>query len=291
MKKAGGMLAVFLGSAKKGSKEYQKRVEDAVLYALTKAGFFEKAVFAGKDGILDDLQKLEANILEFLLPNVDLNFIASCLQRHPAVFEGLGAEAKIGKVQRDQRISSRSEKNEKTVPDFFTVMLWLKPDNVWSPKTIEKEQPDNIPVCLHIENSLNRAVSLEWQTRMQPFVYALRALSPSSHMAGILFTLLCPAFTDRSAGKMLWTLVRLLAENVPLNLEDLNQMLMDAGKSDRIPGREELLKKLGRVFDEMDYAQAEQEMLPLVSETVRSSLSLWSPEFFHEILSKLVIDE
>ena len=129
--------------------------------------------------------------------------------------------------------------------------------------------------------------TFEHRYQLRPSPYSIDLYDLPSLFAGKIHAVICRAWKNRVKGRDLYVYVFLLAKGAAVNLEHLRTRLI---QSERIsPDAPCDLPKIKRMlyerFDAIDFAQARQDVEPFIRD--RSSLDLWSADFFKQITENL----
>ncbi len=125
------------------------------------------------------------------------------------------------------------------------------------------------------------------RTVLLPAPFTVRAYSLPDLFAGKMHALLCRKWKTRVKGRDWYDLVWYLGHHPQLHLSHLEARLRHSGDwTGAAPlTRPGLLGLLHTAIDKLDISQARQETDRVVKD--KSSLGLWSHEFFHEIAARI----
>ena len=108
-----------------------------------------------------------------------------------------------------------------------------------------------------------------------------------SLFAGKTHAVICRAWKNRVKGRDLYDYVFYLSRGAALNTEHLKARLVqsEAWKAEEPFTISDARKLLCARFDEINYAQAKEDVIPFIRDT--ASLALWNADFFKQITEGL----
>ena len=122
---------------------------------------------------------------------------------------------------------------------------------------------------------------------MLPSPHQIKLYDKESLFAGKIYAILCRGWKNRVKGRDLYDYVFFLSNNIHVNLELLKNKLIDSNYIDMSSkfDVEELKSFLNKKFNEIDYNEAKEDIIPFIK-NVRD-LNLWNSDFFISITEKL----
>ena len=258
-------------------------MQEIVLCGLSRAGFFQKAAFYGGTAlrIFYGLDRFSED-LDFSLttpdPEFDLSSYFPTLRREVASY-GLNVE-----------ISEKEKTKESAVRSAFLkgntkehLLLFYSADPIASGVAGN----ETIKIKFEVDTNPPAGATFEHKYRLLPAPYEVALYDMPSLFAGKAHAVICRAWKSRVKGRDLYDYVFYLSRGASLNTEHLKARLVQSGawEDDSAFSILDAKRLLCERFDQIDYAQAKQDVLPFVKDT--ASLDLWSAEFFKQITEGL----
>lgn len=146
---------------------------------------------------------------------------------------------------------------------------------------------ETIKIKIEIDTNPPAGASYETKVGLLPAPYRVRLYDAPSLFAGKIHACLCRDWRSRVKGRDFYDLVFFLSLGVGVNLSHLKERLVESGflNGEEPLTEEELRRLLNKRFEEVDFRQAREDVLPFVRDKTR--LDLWDAEFFTEITKKL----
>ena len=258
-------------------------MQEVVLCGLSRAGFFQKAAFYGGTAlrIFYGLDRFSED-LDFSLttpdPEFDLSSYFPTLRREVASY-GLNVE-----------ISEKEKTKESAVRSAFLkgntkehLLLFYSAD----PTTSGVAGNETIKIKFEVDTNPPAGATFEHKYRLLPAPYEVALYDMPSLFAGKAHAVICRAWKSRVKGRDLYDYVFYLSRGASLNTEHLKARLVQSGawEEDKAFSSLDAKRLLCERFDQIDFAQAKEDVLPFVKDT--ASLDLWSVEFFKQITEGL----
>lgn len=266
------MLEKYDLSTKESRLNAMKEVlQELMLYALATTDFFEKAAFYGGTAlrIFYALDRFSED-LDFSLiapdPQFSFNKYIDPIQKVIAEF-GFSVA-----------VTEKEKYKDTAVLSFFP--------NV-STRNIQKNQV--VKIKFEADTNPPGAAHYEMKTRYAPSVYRVRLYDPPSLFAGKIHAVLCRSWKNRIKGRDLYDYLFYIKRGTKINMKNLNARLLDSGYIDSgseltISGLREHLKKL---FQNIDYEKAREDIEPFLSASSQKELSFWDADLFCESTEQL----
>lgn len=258
-------------------------MQEMVLCGLSRAGFFDKAVFYGGTAlrIFYGLDRFSED-LDFSLmttdTSFDLNKYFPLLERE---IKSFGLNVKI-------------EKKEKTIDSYIKsaflkgntkehLLMFYSDDNL-----IKGINPDElIKVKFEIDTNPPDYATFEKQYRITPRPYEIGLYDLPSLFAGKIGAVLCRAWKSRTKGRDLYDYIFYLQKNAKFNLKHLQARLVQTGfiEEDKDLTLEDVKEMLCVKFDTIDYETAKKDVENFIKD--KNVLDIWSADFFKAITKNL----
>ena len=258
-------------------------VQEVVLCGLSRGGFFKEAAFYGGTAlrIFYGLDRFSED-LDFSLvtqnPNFDLAKYFPYIENET---KSLGLNFNV------------SEK-EKSV-DSNIKSAFLKGNTKEHIMSFYEEGDDsdfinkNEIIRIKFEVDVNPPIGATYETKfgLLPSPYQVRLYDLSSLFAGKIHACLCRNWRSRIKGRDFYDYIFFLSMGAKVNLDNLKAKLVQSQFVDVEYDLtiDKLKSLLNERFENMDFEQAKEDVLPFVRD--KSKLDLWSKELFIEITKKL----
>lgn len=278
------MLQSFAPKSLEERKNAMKEVmQEIALCGLSRAGFFDKAVFYGGTAlrIFHELDRFSED-LDFSLRDPDPDFR---LQRFLPILErevqSFGVHMT---VQQKEKSMVSNIQTAFLKGDTREHLLHFFPDIATASGTAAGER---IQIKLEIDINPPGFATFEHRYQLMPLPYAIALYDKPSLFAGKIHAVLCRGWKNRVKGRDLYDYVHFLSRSTPFNLEHLRERLMQSGA---IQDRDsftvnEAKKLLYQHFTTVNYDQARDDVLPFISNP--AMLDLWNADFFTQITQLL----
>lgn len=257
-------------------------MQEIVLCALSKAGFFNEAAFYGGTAlrIFYHLDRFSED-LDFSLLIKDKDFDLSIY--FPKLKEivksfGLNVEIEIKEKTKDSNIQSAFLKGD-TIEHF----LLFYPDDLI--QGINKNE--KVKIKFEIDTMPPGCATYEIKYRLLPMPYSIKLYDEASLFSGKIHAIICRSWKSRVKGRDLYDYVFYLSRNTQFNLPHLQEKLIDSQYIDAnvIISCDDIRKMLIERFNEIDFEQAKEDVKPFIKDP--SVLDIWSKEFFIAITDQL----
>lgn len=257
-------------------------MQEIVLCALSKAGFFNEAAFYGGTAlrIFYHLDRFSED-LDFSLLIKDKDFDLSIY--FPKLKEivksfGLNVEIEIKEKTKDSNIQSAFLKGD-TIEHF----LLFYPDDLI--QGINKNE--KVKIKFEIDTMPPGCATYEIKYRLLPMPYSIKLYDEASLFSGKIHAIICRSWKSRVKGRDLYDYVFYLSRNTQFNLPHLQEKLIDSQYIDVnvIISCDDIRKMLIERFNEIDFEQAKEDVIPFIKDP--SVLDIWSKEFFIAITDQL----
>ena len=257
-------------------------MQEIVLCALSKAGFFNEAAFYGGTAlrIFYHLDRFSED-LDFSLLIKDKDFDLSIY--FPKLKEivksfGLNVEIEIKEKTKDSNIQSAFLKGD-TIEHF----LLFYPDDLI--QGINKNE--KVKIKFEIDTMPPGCATYEIKYRLLPMPYSIKLYDEASLFSGKIHAIICRSWKSRVKGRDLYDYIFYLSRNTQFNLPHLQEKLIDSQYIDAnvIISCDDIRKMLIERFNEIDFEQAKEDVIPFIKNP--SVLDIWSKEFFIAITDQL----
>lgn len=278
------MMRAYAPETLEDRKNAMKEVmQEIALCGLSRAAFFEKAVFYGGTAlrIFHGLDRFSED-LDFSLrdsdPDFSLQEFLPVLEREVQSF-GLNMS-----VQSRQKLGNTDIKTAFMKGDAREHLLRFFPDADLITGTPAGER---VQIKLEIDVNPPLFAGFEHTYRLVPLPYAIALYDKPSLFAGKIHAVLCRAWKNRVKGRDLYDYVYFLSRNIPYNLAHLRERLIrsDVVMSDQNITDDDVKELLRKKFLSLDYKQARDDVLPFIRNP--AMLDIWSADFFTHITQNL----
>jgi hypothetical protein len=154
---------------------------------------------------------------------------------------------------------------------------------------IIRELPRGQILKIKIEVDTDPPPGFETETRflLHPIPFSVRTYVLPDLFAGKMHAILCRRWKSRVKGRDWYDLVWYTANHSRLHLLHLEQRMRQSGdlKKDESLTQDRFHKLLDNAIAGLDVAQAEREVEPFIKNV--DSLSVWSREFFRDIVKRI----
>jgi len=276
-----------LSTADKTYEALREILQEIVLLGLSRAGFFEHALFYGGTAlrILHGLDRFSED-LDFSLIAPDETFDLS--KYEDAAIEALhsfGFEVTIQMKNSDSNIRSAFLKGN-------TSQHLL---NIEAPDDIVKTfgQGRLVKIKFEVDTQPPLDFKSEKKTLLVPSPFTINTMTLPSLFAGKMHAILCRNWSTRPKGRDWYDLIWYISQGVPLDLTHLNARLQQnctwLGNQNIALEKEinkaYLLELLELRIKELDISMAKRDIEVFISDT--NVLDIWSQDFFIEIIQQI----
>ena len=258
-------------------------VQEIVLCGLSRGGFFNDAAFYGGTAlrIFYGLDRFSED-LDFSLttqnPNFDLTKYFSYVEDETRSL-GLSFEVKSKEKTKETNVKSAFLKGNTKQH----ILIFYENSN-----DINFVNKDEL-IKIKFEVDINPPSGATYETKfgLLPAPYQVKLYDMGSLFAGKIHACLCRNWKTRVKGRDFYDYVFFLSMGAKVNLENLKAKLVQSKFIDEDYDLtiDNLKHLLNQRFDNMDFNQAKEDVLPFIKDN--SKLDLWSKEFFKEITKKL----
>ena len=265
---------------KNGIKEV---IQEIVLCGLSRAGFFKNATFYGGTAlrIFYGLDRFSED-LDFSLKSPDPSFdfaeYLPILEREIRSY-GLNFKTEVKMKSVDSAIRSAFLKG-----NTKEHMLMFYADEKLTHSIGSNEL---IKVKFEVDTNPPDYATFETRYRLLPIPYEVALYDIPSLFAGKIHAVLCRGWKNRVKGRDLYDYVFYLSRGTTVNLAHINARLAQSGDlpAEKQVTVEDVKKMLCNRFENIDYAQAKQDVVPFIKN--HSTLDVWSVDFFCKITEEL----
>ncbi|MFA6086943.1 nucleotidyl transferase AbiEii/AbiGii toxin family protein [Mucilaginibacter sp.] len=258
-------------------------MQEIALAGLQRAGFFEHAAFYGGTAlrIFYGLERFSEDLDFSLLKPVAGFSLEKYLDAVTGEFASLGMEVSV----------RTKEKNNKTNIDS----AFLKSETLWRELVLEGiipqsglDQVASIKIKLEVDIEPPLGFETEEKLLLRPFSFYVKCFSLPDLFAGKMHALLFRKWGTNVKGRDWYDMEWYIRRGTPLHLSHFLVRAQDSGdwKKETIT-EEEFRGLLADKIDSvrMDYVKA--DISRFISDTKK--LEIWSPVYFHDLVSKLKI--
>ena len=258
-------------------------MQEIVLCGLSRAGFFQKAAFYGGTAlrIFYGLDRFSED-LDFSLVTPDPTFELApyfpTLRKEAASY---GLNVEIAEKEKTKESAIRSAFLKGNTKEHM--LLFYASD----PAASGISGSEKIKIKFEVDTNPPAGASFDHKYRLLPAPYEIALYDMPSLFAGKVHAVICRAWKSRVKGRDLYDYVFYLSRGAALNTEHLKARLVqsDAWKAEDPFTIDDARKLLCYRFDEIDYAQAKEDVSPFIKD--KAALDLWSADFFKQITDGL----
>ncbi len=276
-----------LTTADKTYEALREILQEIVLLGLSRAGFFDKALFYGGTAlrILHDLDRFSED-LDFSLIAPDENFDLSVYQ--DAVIEALhsfGFEVTIQLKHSDSTVKSAFLKGN-------TSQHLL---NIEAPADIVKTfgQGRLVKIKFEVDTQPPLDFESEKRTLLVPSPFMLHVMTLPSLFAGKMHAILCRNWSSRPKGRDWYDLLWYISHGYELDMKHLHARLQQNCAWQKKQGMEiskdidenHILELLKIRIENLDITAAKRDIEVFISD--KRVLELWSRDFFIDIIQQI----
>ena len=258
-------------------------LQDIALLGLWRSKIFEKAAFYGGTAlrVLYGLDRFsEGMAFSLLEPSVtfDIKSFTAFLERE---INGFGFDIRIEKINKATQTPVQSAFLK---ADTRTQLLVIE-----TGEEIVEAIPKGRILKIKLEVDTDPPSGFATQTRylLQPIPFSVRAFVLPDLFAGKMHAILCRRWKGRVKGRDWYDLVWYAAHHPELHLYHLEQRMRQTGdwKEDAPLTSKRFKDLLIHAIKSLNVEQARKEVEPFVKNP--ETLSIWSQEFFLDIISRI----
>lgn len=269
------------------SNEYENALKEIIqeiaLLGLWRSKFFEKAAFYGGSAlrILYGLDRFSED-LDFSLLQKDSYFL---LGNYCAAVED-----ELKSFGFSVSVEKKEKKFETNIDSAFIKAGTLKNMiNVAISDSITRQIPKGkvMKVKLEVDKDPPGDFETEAKYLFQPIPFSVNTFTPTHLFAGKMHAVLCRSWGNRIKGRDWYDLVWFVGRETSLSLKHLENRMKQTGHllSHETLIDEILKQKFYDRIDTVDFEMARKDVENLVKD--RSSLELWSRDFFRVVCEKI----
>ncbi|MBE7497613.1 MAG: nucleotidyl transferase AbiEii/AbiGii toxin family protein [Verrucomicrobiaceae bacterium] len=251
-------------------------VQELALLGLWRAKFFEHAAFYGGTAlrIFHGLPRFSEDMdFSLLKPDADFDF-APYLEAVRAELSALGFTFEV----------DRKPKQVTTAVDsaFIKGSTRINLLEIGAPAGLSSRFPptQRLKIKLEVDTDPPAGAHDEVRTLLIPIPFQVRLYELPSLFAGKLHATLCRNWKTRIKGRDFFDFIWYLGKHVPCQLAHLQKRMEQTGhwNPNTMLDEAALKERLTQRFNEVDFAQARDDVRPFVRDA--DALALWSREFF-----------
>jgi len=267
--------------AKDGLREIMQEI---ALAGLSRAGFFEKAAFYGGTAlrIFYGLDRFSED-LDFSLLAVDPEF--SLIKYQDAIiaeFNALGMQVAIREKQKTNKTNIDS--------------AFLKSETIWKELVLEQIIPQsglnqvaNITIKIEVDREPPLGFETEERLLLKPFSFYVKCLTLPNLFAGKMHAFLFRKWGTNVKGRDWYDMEWYIRKGIPLNLKHFVIRAKDSGDWDKDDISEEEFRQLLKAkIDAVKMDYVINDIRRFIKDP--QALAIWSPQYFHDLVSKLKLE-
>ena len=260
-------------------------IQEIVLCGLSRAGFFSDVAFYGGTAlrIFHGLDRFSED-LDFSLLHTDNRFDLS--EYLPILENEMHSFGLVIEVSEKQKTTASDIQSAFVKANTKQQLIFFFED-----QNSSSIHPDEkIRIRFEVDTNPPDYAGFEHRYRLLPYPYEVQLYDRPSLLAGKIHAVLARSWKSRVKGRDLYDFVFYLQHNTPLNLRHLKARLIQTGhlKTSDTFNIEDLRERLIEHFDQLDYENAKQDVIPFIKDT--RVLEIWSSNFFKDITTNLHVD-
>lgn len=258
-------------------------LQQTALLGLARHHFFEHAVFYGGTAlrILYGLDRYSEDLdFSLIKPSAEFNF-APFLEGMNQELKGMGFELDV---------KTREKNAETGIWSAFlkanTFSLLLSIHGKRKLRGLHPEQKIQIKLEVDTDPPLSH-LSLDSKLVKNPVPFYVATYAIVDLFAGEMHAVLCRSWQKRIKGRDWYDLIWYIQSGIPVNLAHLRERMRQTEHLNPHEkfGGEELLEKLHKRIDEIDWDLAKKDVAVFIAD--KSKLNIWSNQFFHDLIAHL----
>ncbi len=276
------MLAKYENKTIYDKKNSMKEViQEIVLCGLSRAGFFKYAAFYGGTAlrIFYGLDRFSED-LDFSLKDPDNNFsFENFLPILEKEVSSYGLNLKIEEKAKTADSAIKSAFLKGNTKEHLLIFF----------NDADKAVAANEVIKVKFEVDTNPPAYATYETKYQllPIPYQVTLYDMPSLFSGKLHAVICRNWKTRIKGRDLYDFVFYLSHETSFNIKHLQARLEQTGhwSNDLELTLEDVKRMLSTHFEEIDYSQAKEDVLPFIKNP--EVLDFWSKDFFNAITENI----
>ncbi len=258
-------------------------MQEIALLGLWRSKFFERAAFYGGSAlrILYGLDRYSEDLDFSLLspmPDFDLSRYSQALQRE---IQSFGLDVSVTKKDKHE--------NNPVQSAFLKVNTLKKMLVIEAAEEIVRQIPRGqvLKVKLEIDTDPPLGFNTENKYLLQPIPYSVKTFTLPDLFAGKMHAVLCRQWRNRVKGRDWYDLVWYAANHPRLRLRHLELRMRQTGHLEEQENltKEKLFVLMSAAVEKLNVEQARREVTPFVNNP--EALTVWSKEFFHDIVRRI----
>jgi len=282
------MIKEWLDSYKPANKDeasaaLREIMQEIALAGLHRAGFFEKAAFYGGTAlrIFYGLNRFSED-LDFSLLAVTPDFsLNKYLDAVLIEFESLGMQVSVREKQ-------------KTSPNNIE-SAFLKSETLWKELVLENIIPQNgldqkptIKIKLEVDIEPPLGFETEEKLLIKPFSFYVKCFTMSDLFAGKMHALLFRKGKNNVKGRDWYDMEWYIRKGALLNIKHLLLRAQNSGDWGKTTITEEEFRELlNKKIDTVDFNRVKADISRFIPDA--GVLDIWSPKYFHDLVTHLKI--
>lgn len=260
-------------------------LQQTALLGLVRHNFFQHAVFYGGTAlrILYGLDRYSED-LDFSLLKPDANFDFTPFlhgMQQELLAMGFKLDIDLRKKNVDTGIWSAFLKGN-------TLSMLLSMHGTGKMKGIHPEQKIQIKLEIDVDPPL---IHLPPESKLikNPVPFYVPTYALVDLFAGKMHAALCRNWKNRIKGRDWYDVIWYIQKNIPVNLTHLKERMKQTQhlQTEEVLGKNELLEKLHRKIDVIDWELAKSDVAVFIADKQR--LAIWSASFFHDLIDQLQV--
>jgi predicted nucleotidyltransferase component of viral defense system len=253
-------------------------IQEIALLGLWRTKFFEHAAFYGGTAlrIMYNLNRFSED-LDFSLLKKDETFKLDCY------FEGVKEELKAFGFSVE--ISKKSKTRQTAIDSAFIKANTLEHLLLIGYKG-SYHKNGVIKIKFEVDKDPPPLFQTEAKTLLQPIPFSVRTFCKPSLFAGKMHALLFRKWGKRVKGRDWYDFIWYIGQRTCLDITHFNERYKQSEQVNEGLTLAQLHTELHKRIETLDIADAQSDVRPFINDP--DSLELWSREFFHELVEKVV---
>lgn len=263
-------------------------LQQTALLGLARHQFFQHAVFYGGTAlrILYGLDRYSEDLdFSLIKPNKDFNFAPFLSGMHQELLSmGFELDIDLRDKNTDSGIWSAFLKGN-------TLSMLLSIHQINRLKGIHPDQKIQIKLEIDTDPPLKH-LPLESKLVKNPVPFYVSTYAPVDLFAGKMHAALCRNWKNRIKGRDWYDVIWYIQSGIPVNLVHLRERMRQTQHlaPEEKFGESELLERVHAKIDEIDWELAKSDISVFIPD--KRKLSIWSSQFFHDLIGHLqVVDD
>ncbi len=260
-------------------------IQEITLLGLWRAKFFEHAAFYGGTAlrILYGLDRFSEDLdFSLLIPNPHFS-LASYTHAIEEELNSLGIQASVNSKIKSQTSSIDSA--------FIKANTLINMINISAADQLTRAFHKEALLTIKLEVDIDPPPDFNTESKvlLRPIPFSVLTYQSADLFAGKIHALLCRKWKNRVKGRDWYDFIWYISQKIPVHAQHLKARLVQtqAWPLNKTLDRNEIIALLTTKIMQVDFVQAGNEVKPFTRDPL--SISLWSNEFFIQLLEELQV--